>query len=94
MPGVVRLTDLCSGHDCYERRCSSISSEDTITNNIQTTRFDDIRPVHSCPIGVAHSGKNIGKHNVMVNNRSIQVCGDPVDCGSIQDQGSIDVMVN
>lgn len=93
MPGVVRLSDLCSGHDCFCRRCSCSSSEDTYTNNIKTTRFQDVRPVHSCTHG-SHGGTNVGVHNVLVNNRYIQAGGDPVDCGSIQDQCSHNVIVN
>lgn len=80
MPGVVRQPDIDSmGHP------NITSSFDTFTNNRMTTRMMDMRP---CP---PMGGLDIGVRNVLVNNRPIQVCGDPVTSGHIQVQCSENV---
>lgn len=89
MPGVVRKTDLCSGHGPCGPRANTTSSPDTYADSILVERFGDSRAVHCL-----HPGTNIGNHDVYVNNRMIQTCGDPVDCGSTQAQCSTDVFVN
>lgn len=92
MPGVVRKTDICSGHGTYYPRINTESSPDTYTNSIQTTRFMDQRMCHSMPY--PHVGHNIGIHDVYVNNRFIQTAFDMVDCSSTQIQSSFNVFVN
>ena len=74
MPGHVRITDLCSGHGSCRPRPNVTSSLDTYVNSLNATRFNDVRVIH-CD----HIGKNIGVHNVFVNSRMSQTCGDPVD---------------
>lgn len=93
MPGIVRISDLNSGHDGFPRVSNSSGSLNTISNNLQIVRYGDSRNLHSCN-GRYHCGINIGLHNVIVNNRSIQTSSDPTSCGSIQDQGSSNVFVN
>lgn len=89
MPGVVRITDLCSGHGPCSPRPNMTSSMDTFVNNLGVERFGDVRTVHCL-----HTGTNVGIHDVYVNNRMIQTCGDPVSCGSTQTQCTTDVFVN
>jgi len=93
MPGLVRATDLCSGHDCFSPVINVTFSPDTICNNINAVRFGDMRAPHSCS-GSTHSPKNLGLHNVMINNRPAQAVTDPTDCGSIQVCGSPNVIIN
>lgn len=93
MPGVVRISDLNSGHDGFPRVSSSSGSLNTISNNLQIVRYGDCRGIHSCN-GGCHCGINVGLHNVIVNNRSIQTGSDPTTCGAIQDQCSSNVFVN
>lgn len=75
MPGHVRLTDVCSGH-CYPPRPNVTSSPNVFVNSIQATRYVDVRAVHCC--GLCHSGLDVGVHDVYVNSRYSQTCGDPI----------------
>jgi len=93
MPGIIRITDLCSGHDGYHRVQNVSASPNTFTNMIPVVRYGDSRGVHSC-YGLSHSAVNLGLHNVIVNSRSIQTGSDPTSCGSIQDQCSRNTYVN
>ncbi len=93
MPGVVRNPDICSGHQCWPPRANIEWSPDVYTNSLFTERFSDKRMVHCCGSS-CHVGANIGVHNVYVNSKYIQTCGDGVDCGSTQIQCSMDVFVN
>jgi len=92
MPGVVRFSDLCSGH-CFNPRANSTGSEDTFTNEEKTERNGDSRQVHFCGSS-SHGGTNVGSHDVFVNNRSIQIKDDPISCGCTQAMASDDVFVN
>lgn len=92
MPGIVRISDLCSGH-CFEPRASSQSSEDVYANEEKCVRNGDSRYVHSCG-RQRHDGSNIGNHDVYINNKSAQVKDDSVSCGCTQAQASDDVFVN
>lgn len=89
MPGVVRIDDVCSGHDCWPPRPSADGSPDVFVNNQQVERSGDALVEHCC-FG-CHGGTHIGERNVLVNNSAIQVQGDPIDCGSVCDQCSSDV---
>jgi len=92
MPGVVRRSDVCSGH-CFSPRASSSWSKDVFANKIHVVRYSDTRPVHRCGSS-CHSGSNVGVHDVYSNSKYIQTIGDDVSCGSTQAQGSPDVIVN
>ncbi len=41
MPGIVRRTDVCSGHGCYPPRPSTSWSPDTWVNGLQVERVTD-----------------------------------------------------
>jgi uncharacterized Zn-binding protein involved in type VI secretion len=89
MPGIVRLTDKCSGHGCWVPRPSAAGSPDVFDQNIPVERFGDPMEIHCCPsIPECHGGIHIGTHTVFVNNLDIQVKGDPIDCGSVCDECS------
>lgn len=92
MPGIVRISDLCSGH-CFNPRASSAASEDTYANAERCTRNGDARYVHYCG-KKSHSGNNVGNHDVYINNKSAQAKDDAVSCGSTQAQASDDVFIN
>ena len=92
MPGVHRKTDNCTGHDCWPPRPSSTWSPDVYSNNLNVERYNDTMQIHCC--SACHSGVHIGQHDVYANGRDVQVCGDPIDCGSQCGICSGDVFVN
>lgn len=83
----------CSGHGCYPERPSSSWSPDVFVNNKAVERYSDTMQPHCCN-GICHSGIHVGKHTVYANNLDIQVCGDPIDCGSTCAECSSDVFVD
>jgi hypothetical protein len=93
MPGVHRKTDNCSGHGCWPPRPSATWSPNVFVNNLNVERFTDQMMIHCCP-PPCHGGTHVGRHNVYANNLDIQVCGDPIDCGSTCAECSSDVFVN
>lgn len=93
MPGVLRLPDNCSGHGCWPPRPSATASPDVLTNGLQTERYGDSMTAHCCP-PPCHGGTHVGKRNVLVNGRTMQVRGDPISCGSVGQQCSPNVLAN
>jgi len=83
---VVRLNDVCSGHGCYPPRKSTSCSPDVICEGDYVVRYGDTLESHGCAVCIPHGGTHVGEHDVIVNGRSIQVGGDPIDCGSVCDQ--------
>jgi hypothetical protein len=92
MPGIHRKTDLCTGHGCWPPRPSATWSPDVFTNNLETERFSDSMQLHCC--GICHSGEHVGEHDVYANSLDVQVCGDPITCGSSCGECSSDTFVN
>lgn len=89
MPGIVRRTDLCSGHGCYPPRPSSSWSTDVFVNGLEVERYSDTLETHCCG-PACHGGSYVGVHNGYANCLDIQVQGDPIDCGSVCDECSSD----
>lgn len=93
MPGIVRQSDMCSGHDCFPPRMPVSFSPDVFVNNQAVERNGDILASHCCPDHGCHSGVYLGGSNVYANNQSIQKQGDPISCGSICVGCSSDVFI-
>jgi uncharacterized Zn-binding protein involved in type VI secretion len=92
--GVVRLGDLCSGHNGFPPRGNDQASPDTFCNNIPVHRLGDHWPEHKHK-GKGHQGQMaVGSPNVFVNNRPKARIGDAVSCGSFAAQGSTDTFIN
>lgn len=86
MPGVARKPDMTSSSGMMGPSINLTASLDTYANNLRILRFGDI--VLSIPIGY-----HCGVHNVYVNNRCIQCCGDLISNGTMQIECSSDVIV-
>jgi uncharacterized Zn-binding protein involved in type VI secretion len=84
--GIVRLNDKCSGHTCFPPRKSTSCSPDVMVEGDYVVRYGDTLETHRCPGGPAHGGVHIGEHDTIVNGKSIQLGGDPIDCGSVCDE--------
>lgn len=92
MPGVARKGDVCSGHGCFPPRPSATWSPDTFVNSLNVIRAGDAMLPHCCK--TCHGGVHTGSHNVYVNGRAIQTCGDGISCGSVQAACSGNTFVN
>jgi len=92
--GIVRKTDNCSGHGCWPPRPSAEASTDVFVNGIGVVRYGDTMEIHCCPPDIdCHGGTHIGVRDVYANGLSIQVTGDPIDCGSVCDECSPDTLI-
>ena len=81
MPGVCRLTDICTGHGCWPPRPNAEASTDTFVNGLGVHRQGDAWKVHTCK--TSHAGVLAkGSTTVIVNGKQCGRCGDPVSCGS------------
>lgn len=49
MPGIVRKTDMCSGHGCWPPRLPVSCSANVFVNNIPVVRNGDSLESHCCP---------------------------------------------
>jgi uncharacterized Zn-binding protein involved in type VI secretion len=89
--GVVRLGDMCTGHQCWPPRPNCGASMDVFTNKRGTHRVGDAWLVHCC-FNICHPGVTTsGSNTVFVNNIPIARINDPVSCGSFCLGGSTDV---
>lgn len=89
MPGIVRLGDLCSGHDGYPPRPNDEASEDVFVNGLGVHRLGDHWPSHcndDCHDGVASSSSL----TVFANSKGVCRIGDSISCGSTMAEGSED----
>ena len=93
MPGIVRWTDNCTGHGCFPPRPAATCSPNVFVNNLAVERKTDELEEHCCE-GECHSGVYMGERNVYANGLQIQAQGDPIDCGSICDECSINTFIN
>lgn len=94
MPGVARLSDVCTGHGCFPSRANCGASGDVYVNGRGAHRVGDPYPSHccgpSCHDGVAASGSG----TVFVNGRPLVRISDAVSCGGTVASGSGDVFAN
>lgn len=90
MPGLacMRLGDFCSGHPTAEPRAAVGGSMDVFINNKQAVRVGDAWDAHGAP---RHLGTGIsGSPTVFVNGMPLMRTNDPISCGSLAGQGSLD----
>lgn len=88
MPGVARMTDMCTGHGCFPSRPNVQGSPNVFVNGIPAHRQGDYWPTHCCE-DQCHDGVLArGCHNVFVNGVELGRVGDPVSCGSHVAMGS------
>jgi uncharacterized Zn-binding protein involved in type VI secretion len=92
---VVRLGDICTGHDCFPSRPNNEASNNVFVNNLGVHRVGDSWDIHCCPDNGCHDSViQTGSPNVFVNNKPVARVGDRVACGSFADQGSPNVIIN
>ncbi len=93
MSGVSRQGDACSGHGCWPPRAPSSWSGDVFVNGLGVLRNGDSWPAHCCTIDPypCHPGTSVGSGSVYVNGTPVQICGDPISCGSTHANCSSDV---
>ncbi len=93
MPAIVRIGDMCSGHDVFPPRPAILGSPNVFANMLPVVRMTDQWAVHC---GVAcHGGMSMmGSMNVFVNNLPVTRIGDQISCGSIVVSGSFNVIAN
>ena len=93
MPGVARLGDKCTGHDCFPQRNSSSGSPNVFVNGIPALRVGDSFETHccthsDCPHGCHEGVLEMGSSTVYVNGKPLGRIGDPVSCGGTVAEGS------
>lgn len=96
MPAVVRLGDICTGHDCFPPRNCISGSPNVYVNNLAAHRVSDVWAVHACthpdmPHGMHDSTQATGSSRVFANNLALARIGDSVACGSSNATGSPNV---
>lgn len=93
MPGICRVTDLCTGHDGFPPRAPVTSSPDVFCNGLPVVRQGDTWSVHDRIPPSPHSGIGVqGSTTVTCNGMPLAREGDLIDCGSQVMTGSPDVM--
>lgn len=95
MPGVVRLSDICTGHGCWPPRPNVQASTDVFVNSRGAHRVGDAWASHCCPGDGCHASVACtGSPNVYVNSKAVCRCGDAVCCGSSMATCSGNVFAN
>ena len=96
MPAVVRLGDICTGHECFPPRSNVEGSPNVFVNGLPVHRVGDSWDVHTCthpeiPHGSHAGSQSSGSSKVFVNGRAVARIGDSVSCGSSCASGSPNV---
>lgn len=91
MPGMTRKGDLLKGHGCFPVHNIDTHSSTVYINGILASKFGSVSTVHCC--GSCHTGTMIGDNTVLIEGVSAQKIGDGVSCGSVQAEGSPDVLI-
>ena len=96
MPGVARLGDKCTGHDCFPPRKSTSGSPNVFINGVPALRVGDSWKEHCCthsdmPHGCHDGVQESGSSSVFVNGRPLARIGDSVSCGGTVATGSMNV---
>jgi len=87
MPGAVTIKDFGT-----DGNPSITGSPDTIINGFAAQRFNDLRSISLA--GYYYGGRNVGVHDVYINDRWAQTCGDQSDVSGVQAEGSSDTIIN
>lgn len=67
------------GHGCFPPTLGLSTARQCLVNNKPPLILGDPIQPHCC--GGCHGGSFQGQHRVIVNNKSIQIDGDPISCG-------------
>lgn len=95
MPGVLRLGDRCSGHECWEPRKNIEGSEDTFADGLPIHRLGDRWSIHGSGDCEPHDGKlATGSQTVFTNGLPTGRIGDLISCGSSAVTGSETVFID
>lgn len=90
MPGVARLFDICTGHQCWPPRPNIMGSHDTFCNFLPVHRMTDAWAVHCCYVACHPGTLASGAFRTLTNWLPTGRCGDFVSCGSFVATCSID----
>lgn len=82
------------GHGCWPSRPNIQASPNVIVNGRGAHRQKDAWGTHCCPPPCHGSSLATGSPNVIVNNKQLGRCGDPVACGSSVATCSPNVIAN
>jgi uncharacterized Zn-binding protein involved in type VI secretion len=90
-PPVHRISDLCSGHDCFPPRPSTSGSNNVFVNSLAWHRKGDAYAAHTCGDNTHRAVSVRGSAGVYVNSRSAVRVSDALSCGSVAARGSPNV---
>ncbi len=95
MPGIHRVTDIESGHECWPPRPALTGTTTVFVNKLPATLSGvTVYPVHSCG-PLAHSGILAeGSSTVFMNGSPVGRLGDKISCGGVALLCSTDVFAN
>lgn len=91
MPAVHLLGGLGSGHSCFPIHKNIQGSNDVYVNNTPVHRQGDLWQPHTCGPDTHTGVLAKGSSTVYVNGKQLGRIGDPVSCGSITIDGSLNV---
>jgi uncharacterized Zn-binding protein involved in type VI secretion len=85
MPGLCRITDLCTGHDFFAPRSPVVGSPDVLCNGVSVVRVGDPWQIHVrtvLPFDFHGASGLIGSSTVLCNGLGLMREGDFLDCES------------
>ena len=88
---ICRIGDSCGGHTCFPPRVNDGGSSDVLANGIGIHRKTDHWVNHTCGEDTHDSTLAKGSNSVFINGLACGRIGDPVACGSIIVNGSLNV---
>lgn len=83
MPAVTLLSDICSGHDCFQPRINDTASADVFAEGRGIHRQSDHWIVHVCNDNAHDSILATGSSSVFINGLGCGRIGDAIECGSV-----------
>lgn len=83
MPGIARLNDVCTGHECFESRSNLTASFDVFVEGLGIHRQGDQWATHCCNDSCHGGTLSSGSGSVYINGLQCGRIGDPIDCGSL-----------
>ena len=92
MAAAARLSDICSGHDCFPPRSGASASNNVFINGLRAHKQGDGWQSHCCD--TCHPGTVAsGSRKVYINGSAAARIGDQINCGSLIAQGSNSVFI-
>ena len=86
---VVRVSDLCTGHDSAQPRRDVTGSINTFVNRLPVARVTDVWEPHGTDSHIGYG--DMGSPTVFINRLPVMRIGDPITCGSKAMTGSLTV---